>query len=167
MARTFSFDIVSEFDKSELDHAVDQSRKELLNRYDFKGTPAKLEYSDDKNSGLTIEGDSDYQLQAVLDMVRGKLAKRGISQKLLDTKANNPEQAGMVMRWTVPFQSGLDQDKAKKITKIIRDEFPKAKPQIQGETVRVSSGSKDELQSIMALVKKQDFDFPINFTNYR
>lgn len=166
MAKTFTFDITSDFDISELDHAIDQARRELVNRYDFKGTSASLEYSNEKKSGLTIEGDSEYQLDAIVDMVRGKLAKRNLSQKILVT-SETPEQAGMILRQNVPFARGLDQEKAKKISKMIRDDFPKAKPQIQGETVRVSSPSKDELQGIMQKLRDSDFDFPIQFENFR
>lgn len=166
MASTYSFDVVSEFEISELDHAVDQAKREMSTRYDFKGTPASLEYADAKRTGLTIEGDSEYQLDAVLDMVRGKLAKRGLSQKIVNTD-KKPEQAGMILRWTIPFQQGLDQDKAKSITKLIRDKYPKAKAQIQGEAVRVTSASKDDLQGVMQIIRDADLDFPVNFTNYR
>ncbi len=166
MAKTFTFDVTSDFDASELDHAIDQSKRELQNRYDFKGTAATLEYSDDKRNGLKIEGESEYQLDAIIDMVRGKLAKRNLSQKILVTTEKR-EQAGMILRQIVPFARGLDQEKAKKLSKLIRDNYPKAKPQIQGETIRVSSPSKDELQAIMQLLRGSDFDFPIQFENFR
>jgi len=165
MAKSFSFDISSDFDASELDHAVDQARREIQNRYDFKGTPAKIEYTEDKN-GLKIEGESEYQLDTIIDMIRGKLAKRNLSQKVLLTTEKR-EQAGMIIRQEVPFVKGLDQDKAKRITKIIRDDFPKCKPQIQGENVRVTSPSKDDLQAIMQKLRATDFDFPIQFDNFR
>jgi uncharacterized protein YajQ (UPF0234 family) len=166
MATTFSFDITSDFDSSELDHAIDQAKREMTNRYDFKGTNANLEYSDEKRAGLKLEGDSDYQLDALIDMVRTKLAKRNLSQKILDV-SQTADKAGMILRKQVPFVRGLDQEKAKKITKLIRDKYPKVKPQIQGEIIRVSSQSKDDLQGVMALVKAAEFDFPINFENYR
>ncbi len=166
MAKTFTFDITSDFDASEMDHAVDQAKRELINRYDFKGTAASIEYIDEKKNGLTLEGESDYQLDALTDMVRSKLAKRDLSQKILVTNEKR-EQAGMILRQAIPFASGLDQDKAKKINKLIRDDYPKAKPQIQGETVRVSSQSKDELQAIMQMLRGADFDFPIQFENFR
>lgn len=165
MAKSFSFDIASDFDASELDHAVDQARRELQNRYDFKGTAASLEYTENK-AGLKLEGDSEYQIEALIDMVRGKLAKRDLSQKILRT-TEKVEQAGMIVRQEIPFARGLDQEKAKKISKIIRDEFPKAKPQIQGDIVRVTSSSKDDLQGIMQKLRATDFDFPIQFENYR
>lgn len=166
MATTFSFDISSDFDISELDHAIDQAKREMTNRYDFKGTSAALEYSDEKRTGLKLEGDSEYQLDAIIDMLRSKLAKRELSQKILDV-TQKPEKAGMILRKIVPFVKGLDQEKAKKISKLIRDEFPKAKPQIQGEIVRVSSQSKDDLQGVMTKIREAEFDFPINFENYR
>lgn len=167
MATQSSFDIVSEYDASELDHAIDQARRELTNRYDFKGSAASLDYSDDKKLSLTIEGESDYQLQAIIDMVRGKLAKRNLSQKILDTAANQPQQAGMILRHVVPFQKGIDQERAKKITKSIREKFPKVKTQIQGEEIRVTSASKDELQAVMQHLRSLDLAFPISFTNFR
>ena len=165
MAKSFSFDITSDFDASELDHAIDQARRELNNRYDFKGTGAKLEYTEDRK-GLVLEGDSEYQLDALIDMVRGKLAKRDLSQKILDVTQKR-EQAGMVLRQSVPFIQGLDQDKAKQLSNLIRDDFPKAKPQIQGEAVRVTSASKDELQAVMQKLRGTDLDYPISFDNYR
>lgn len=166
MASTFSFDIESEFDAAELDHAIDQSRRELANRYDFKGTSAKVDYTDDKKQSLTIEGDSEYQMDAIIDVVRSKLAKRNLSQKLLDVSQKR-ETAGMIQRQVVPFVRGLDQEKAKTITKLIRDSLPKIKTQIQGETIRVTSSSKDELQQAMKLVRAADLNFPTNFTNFR
>lgn len=166
MATSFSFDITSDYDASELDHAVDQARRELGNRYDFKGTAAKVDYTDEKNDSLTIEGDTEYQLDAILDILRAKLAKREISQKTIETKEKR-EQAGMVMRQVVPFVKGLDQDKAKKITKMLREETPKIKAQIQGETIRITSSSKDDLQLVMKLVREQDLEFPVQFENFR
>jgi len=165
MAKDFSFDIESDYDISELDHAVDQARRELTQRYDFKGTSAELDYITDRK-GVKITGDSQYQLDAILDMLRQKLAKRGVSQKVISPTSPAVQQ-GMVMVWELPFQRGLDQEKAKKITKIVRDEFPKVKTQIQGETVRVTSSDKDNLQSVISLIKQQDYDFPVEFTNYR
>jgi uncharacterized protein YajQ (UPF0234 family) len=166
MAKDFSFDIESDYDISELDHAVDQARRELVQRYDFKGTSAALEYDSGEKKGLKITGDSQYQLDAILDMLRQKLAKRGVSQKVISPTSPAVQQ-GMVMVWELPFQRGLDQEKSKKITKLLRDKYPKAKAQIQGDTVRVTSTDKDVLQAIIALIKEQDYDFPIEFTNYR
>jgi uncharacterized protein YajQ (UPF0234 family) len=146
-------------------NAVDQSQRELGQRYDFKGTAAKIDFADGKN-GVEIEGESKNQLDAILDMLQGKLIKRGISLKVLDTTAD-PVQGGKEMRWMVPFKKGLDQEKAKRLTKIIRDKYPKARAQIQGDSVRVSSASKDDLQGVMAALRAEELDFPLDFQNYR
>lgn len=163
---TFSFDIVSDFDKAELNNVFDQTQRELDSRYDFKNTPAAVEWLDDDKKGLKITGNSDFQIDSILDIVRKKLAARSQSQKLLDT-SKDPTVTNMKTTKEVVFKQGLDQDKAKKITALIRDNHPKAKSQIQGQEVRVTSTSKDELQSIMTLLRAQDFDFPLNFTNFR
>lgn len=162
---TFSFDIVSDYDKAELNNVFDQSQRELDSRYDFKGTPAAIEWLDDK-AGLKITGNGDWQIDAILDIVRKKLATRGQSQKLLDTTKEAVE-SNLKTTKEVPFKQGLDQEKAKTITKLIREKLPKVKTQIQGQEVRVSSGSKDELQAVMQLLREADFDFPLQFTNYR
>lgn len=162
----FSFDIVSEYDKAEMNNVFDQAKREMDNRYDFKGTPADLEWLNDDKTGLKVTGNSDWQIEAILDIVRKKLASRDQSQKVLDT-SREAVTSNMKTTKEVPFKAGLDQDKAKKLTKLIRDELPKVKTQIQGSEVRVTSGSKDELQAVMQLLRKQDFDFPISFTNYR
>lgn len=162
----FSFDIVSDYDKAEINNVYDQTQRELGNRYDFKGTSAGVEWLNADKTGLKITGDNDYHLEAIADIVRKKLAARNQSQKVLDT-SKEPETANLKMTWEVPFRSGLDQEKAKKITKLLRDKFPKVKAQIQGEEIRVTSPKKDELQSVMQLLKAQDFDFPLSFTNFR
>ncbi|MCE7936561.1 YajQ family cyclic di-GMP-binding protein [Candidatus Saccharibacteria bacterium CPR2] len=161
----FSFDIVSDYDKHEMDNVLDQTRREIASRYDFKGTNANFEILGDKK-GLKIIGDNDYQIDAIIDILRKKSAARGVSQKVFNT-SNDTVTSGMSMTKEVLFKSGLDQEKAKKITKLIRDHFPKVKSQIQGQEIRVSSPKKDELQAVMALIKEQDFDFPLNFTNFR
>lgn len=163
---TFSFDIVSDYDKAEINNVFDQSQRELNNRYDFKGTPAAIEWLNDDKTGIKVIGNSDWQIDAILDIVRKKLASRNQSQKLLDT-SKEPITSNLKVSKEVPFKKGLDQEKAKKITGIIREKFPKAKTQIQGDAVRVMSGSKDELQAVIQLLREQDFDFPLQFTNYR
>jgi uncharacterized protein YajQ (UPF0234 family) len=165
MAKDFSFDIVSDYDLAEMTNAVDQAQRELGTRYDFKGTSAKIEFTEGK-VGVQIEGDSKNQLDAVLDMLQSKLIKRNISLKVLDT-TEEPVQGGKEMRWNIKFKKGMDQEKAKQITKTIRDKFPKVKAQIQGEEVRVSSTSKDDLQGVMTAVRGADLDFPVDFQNYR
>lgn len=162
----FSFDIVSEYDKAEMNNVFDQAQREIGSRYDFKGTPADLDWLEDKK-GLKIIGNGEWQIEAILDIVRKKLATRGISQKVLDTSKELTE-SNLKTTKEVPFKAGLDQDKAKVITKLIRDDYPKVKPQIQGDTVRVMSNSKDDLQSVMQLIRgREDLDFPVSFTNYR
>lgn len=162
----FSFDIVSEYDKAEMNNVFDQSLREIDNRYDFKGTPAGLEWLDDKK-GLKITGNGDWQIDAILDIVRKKLSTRGQSQKVLDTSRDSVE-SNLKTTKEVPFKAGLDQDKAKTLTKLIREQYPKVKTQIQGDAVRVMSSSKDDLQSVMQLLRGQeDLDFPLSFTNYR
>ncbi len=161
----FSFDVVSEYDKAEMNNVFDQVQREIDNRYDFKNTPAALEWQDDKN-GFKITGNSDFQIDAIIDIVRKKLAARNQSQKVLDI-SKEPVTSNLKTTKEVPFKQGLDQEKAKKITALLREKFPKAKAQIQGDAVRVTSGSKDDLQGVMQLLRAQDFDFPLSFTNYR
>lgn len=161
----FSFDIVSEYDKAEMNNVFDQVQREIDQRYDFKGTPAAVEWLDDKK-GLKITGNGDWQIDAILDIVRKKLAARGQSQKVLDVSREITE-SNLKSSKEVPFIQGLDQDKAKQLTKLIREELPKVKTQIQGDAVRVMSGSKDDLQAVMRLLNAKDLDYPLNFTNYR
>ncbi len=163
---TFSFDIVSDYDKAELNNVFDQTQREITARYDFKGTSAAVDWLNNDKTGLKITGDSQYQLDAIADIVRKKLAAREQSQKLLDT-SQEPVTSNLKMTWEVPFKKGLDQEKAKKITSSIREELPKVKTQIQGDEVRVTGSSKDDLQKAIALLRAKDFDFPLTFTNYR
>lgn len=162
----FSFDVESDYDKAEMNNVYDQAQREIDSRYDFKGTSAQLEWLNGDKNGFKITGDSDYQIDAILDIIRKKLAARDQSQKVLDV-SREATTSNLKTTKEVPFKQGLDQDKAKKITKLIRDEAPKAKSQIQGDTVRVTSNSKDELQTVMHLIRSQEFDFPVNFTNFR
>ena len=162
---TFSFDIVSEYDKAEMNNAFAQTEKEIASRYDFKGTPAAVEWLGDKK-GLKIIASNEWQIDAVLDIVRKKLAAREISSKVLDL-SKPVNESNLKATKEVPFVEGLSQDKAKKLTSLIREKFPKVKPQIQGEAVRVSSASKDELQQVMTLVRGAELDFVTSFTNFR
>lgn len=162
----FSFDAVSEYDKAEMNNVFDQVQREIVNRYDFKNTPAALEWLSPDKNGFKITGNSDYQVEAILDIVRKKLSTRGIDQKVLDA-SKPPESSNLKTTQSVPFIQGLDQDKAKKITKLLRDKLPKIKTQIQGEAVRISSSSKDELQTAMQTLRGSDLAFPIAFTNFR
>lgn len=161
-----SFDIVSEYDKAEMNNVFDQTQREFQNRYDFKGTPANIEWLNSDKTGIKVTGNGEWQIDAILDIFRKKLSTRGQSQKVLDTSKPILESNLKAIK-EVPFKQGLDQEKAKQITKLLRDNFPKAKPQIQGDSVRVSSASRDELQAVIQLLKAQDLDFPLSFTNYR
>jgi uncharacterized protein YajQ (UPF0234 family) len=162
----FSFDVVSEYDKAEMNNVFDQVQREMNNRYDFKGTPAAIEWLNGDKTGFKVTGNGDWQIDAILDITRKKLAARGQSQKILDTTRELTE-SNLKTTQEVPFKHGLDQEKAKKITKLIAADYPKVKTQIQGDSVRVTSNSKDDLQAVMQLLKRQDFDFPLAFTNYR
>lgn len=167
MAKDFSFDIVSDFNLSEVHNAVDQSQREITQRYDFKSTSANVTFDPKAGNGtLTITGDNQFHLDSIADILRKKFAARGLSQKLLDT-TKDPVTSNLKMTWEVPLKKGISQDNAKTITKLIRDKFPKVKTQIQGEEVRVTSGSKDDLQAVIQLVGNADFDFPLNCVNYR
>lgn len=162
----FSFDIVSDYDKAEMNNVFDQARRELDSRYDFKGTPAEIEWLNPEKTGFKVTGNGDWQIEAILDIIRKKLASRDQSQKVLDT-SKELVTSNLKTTQEIPFLQGLDQTKAKKITALIRDTYPKVKTQIQGDEVRVTSGSKDDLQNVMQLLRSQDFDFPVSFTNFR
>jgi uncharacterized protein YajQ (UPF0234 family) len=162
----FSFDAVSEYDKAEMNNVFDQVQREMTGRYDFKGTPAEIEWLNADKSGFKITGSGEWQIDAIIDIIRKKLAARDQSQKVLDTSREITE-SNLKSTKELPFIAGLDQEKAKKITKLIRDELPKVKTQIQGDAVRITSNSKDNLQEVMQLLRAQDFDFPISFDNYR
>lgn len=166
MAKSFSFDAVSDYDVSEMNNVVDQARREILTRYDFKGTSAAVDFTSEAKDSLKITGDTQYHLDAIMDMLRKKAASREVSQKVFDTSAE-PETSNLKMTWIVALKKGLDQERAKKITKLIRDKLPKVKTQIQGEEVRVSSPKKDQLQEAMKLLREAKFDFPVSFTNFK
>lgn len=162
---TFSFDIVSEYDKAEMNNVFAQVEKEIDNRYDFKGSPAGIEWLGDKK-GFKLVGASQWQVEAVLDIVRKKLVSRNQTSKSLDL-TTDPVESNLKTTWEIPFIAGLDQDKAKKITALLREKVPKVKALIQGDAVRVTSGSKDDLQSAMREVDAADFEFSTQYTNYR
>ena len=162
---TFSFDIVSDYDKAEMNNVFAASEREIGGRYDFKGTPAAIEWLDDKK-GFRVIGAGQWQCDAVLDIIRKKLASREQSSKVLNLD-KTPVEANLKTTWDIPFKQGLSQDDAKKITKQLREEAPKVKTQIQGDSVRVSSASKNDLQDVITLLKNSDYDFPLQFINYR
>ncbi|MCA9309210.1 YajQ family cyclic di-GMP-binding protein [Candidatus Saccharibacteria bacterium] len=165
MAKDSSFDIVSDYDIAKVTNAVEQTQRDIAQRYDFKGTSAGVEFVDSK-TGVKLTGDNQFHLDSVIEILRKRLAGSGVDQKVIDASAE-PQTSNMQMSWTLPFKKGLNQDNAKKITKLIRDSYPKVKTQVQGEEVRVSSAKRDELQAVIQLLKQADFDFPLEFTNYR
>lgn len=162
---SYSFDIESTYDKAEMNNVEQLVAKEIANRYDFKGTPAAVEWLADKK-GFKIIGSNEWQLEAVIDMVGKQLAKRGMTSKVLDLSSKVTE-ANLRAWKDVPFRDGLKQDDAKNVTKLLKESHPKVKAQIQGEAVRVTSASKDEVQAVMQTLRTTDFDFPLVFTNYR
>jgi uncharacterized protein YajQ (UPF0234 family) len=159
-----SFDIVSKIDHQEVDNALSQTAREIAQRYDFKGTGAEIRWSGDKV--IEISASADDRALAVLDVFKEKLVKRQQSLKILD--ASDPRQSGKESKISVTLKEGISQENAKKIGKLIRDEGPKGvKAQVQGDELRVSSKKRDDLQAVIALVKAQDYDFAVQFTNYR
>jgi len=159
-----SFDIVSKIDRQEVDNALGQTAREIATRFDFKGTGASIEWKGDH--AIEISATADDRATAVLDVFKGKLIKRSQSLKILD--ASEPRQSGQVSKIAITLKEGITSEDAKKVSKLIRDEGPKgAKTQIQGDELRVSSKSRDDLQTVIALVKSQDYDFAVQFTNYR
>ena len=159
-----SFDIVSKIDRQEADNALNQAAKEISTRFDFRGVGASIAWSGE--SGVEIRANSEERANAVLDVFKDKLVKRGVSLKHLDPA--DPKLPGKEYRLAIAMKEGISQDNAKKVAKIIRDEGPKGvKAQVQGEELRVSSKSKDDLQSVMSLLKSKDFDFAVQFTNRR
>ena len=158
-----SFDIVSKVDRQEADNALNQAAKEVEQRYDFKNTDASIGWSGDK---ILIKANSEDRAKAVLDVFESKLIKRGISLKSLDV--GKPFPSGKEFRIESTLKDGIDQENAKKISKIIRDEGPKGvKAQIQGDELRVTSKSRDELQEVIALLKGKDLPVDLQFKNYR
>ena len=158
-----SFDIVSKVDHQEVDNALNQAAKEVSQRYDFKGVDASIAWS---GEAIVMKASSEERVKAVLDVFQSKLVRREISLKALD--AGDPKASGKEYVVTASIKQGISTEQAKQVTKLIRDEGPKnAKASIQGDEVRVSSKSRDDLQAVIALVKGADLDFPVQFVNYR
>lgn len=162
---TFSFDIVSEYDKAEMNNVFAGVQKEIIGRYDFKNTPAEIDWLDDK-AGFKVIGANDWQVESIIDIIRKKLSARELSSKVLDL-SKGLVTSNLKTTKEIPFIAGLDQEKAKIITKMIREELPKIKTQIQGESVRATAASKDDLQSAMQQIRQADLDFPVAFNNFR
>ncbi|MDQ1626762.1 MAG: cyclic-di-GMP-binding protein [Actinomycetota bacterium] len=158
-----SFDIVSKVDRQEVDNALNQAAKEISTRFDFKNVGAEIAWSGEK---IEMKASSEERVKAVLDVFETKLVKRGISLKALEK--GDPVLSGKEYRVSASIQEGISQENAKKVSKIIRDEGPKSvKAQIQGDELRVTSKSRDDLQAVQALVKGKDLDFAVQFVNYR
>ena len=159
-----SFDIVSKLDRQEVDNALNQAGKEISTRFDFRNVGASIAWSGDH--AVEIRANSDERAKAVLDVFKDKLVKRGVSLKVLDT--SDPKLSGKEYRLAISLKEGITKDDAKKIAKIVRDEGPKGiRAQVQGDELRVSSKKKDDLQTVIALLKGKEFDFALQFTNYR
>ena len=163
MASDSSFDVVSKVDKMEAENAVNQARKEVEQRYDFKGVGADVSWSGDS---LLLKASSEERVKAVLDVVQSKLVKRGIDLKMLD--AGKPYASGKEFRIEVGIKDGISSEDAKKVTKLVREQGPKTvKTQIQGDEVRVTSKSRDDLQATIQLLKGADLEIDLQFINFR
>jgi hypothetical protein len=165
MAGNVSFDVVSEFDRQELVNAIDQVRREVGTRFDFKGAKVHIDLADKE---LVITTDSEMRSAAIQDLVIGKAIRRGLSVKIFDWGKVEPA-GGLSFRQRAALREGLPEDVAKRITKLVRDDFPKLHAQIQGDAVRVSGKSKDELQTLIARLRESGDDYPValQFKNYR
>ena len=163
MAGESSFDVVSDFDVQELRNALDQVRREVGQRYDFKGVQVDLEQGRDE---LTLVTSDEYRAEAVKDLIESKAVRRNLSLKIFDWGKVEPS-GGDKVRQTIGLRQGLGDELARKLTKLIRDEFPKVKSQIQGDAIRVSGKSKDELQRVIIRLRELDEAVPLQFQNYR
>ncbi len=165
MADTSSFDIVSKVDMQEVDNALNQARKEIVQRYDFKGSKTSIELKQ-KEHEITVISDDDFRMKAVIDILQTKFVKRGVPLKALTYSPIEPAAGGTV-RVTIKLQSGIDKDQARLIVKLIKDTKLKVQAQIMEDQVRVSGKSKDDLQSVMARLRSEDLKFAVQFVNYR
>jgi uncharacterized protein YajQ (UPF0234 family) len=165
MANKFSFDIVSEVSIMEADNAVNQAQKELANRFDFKGSKSSIELNKNDKK-ITLVADNEYKMKSLKEILEDRFAKRGISIKSLDYKAKENAFEGYI-RQTAEIVSGLPANKAKELTKLIKDSKIKVQTQIDGEKVKVISSKKDDLQKVIAYLKETPFSLSLQFTNYR
>jgi hypothetical protein len=163
MAGDQSFDVVSEFDVQELRNALDQVRREVAQRYDFKGATVQLEQGADE---LTLLTDDEFRASSIKDLIESKAVRRNLSLKIFDW-GKVEEAGGNKVRQRIGLRKGLPDDLARKLTKLIRDEFPKVKSQIQGDAIRVSGKSRDDLQRVITRLRELDEVVPLQFQNYR
>ena len=165
MPQASSFDIVSQIDMQEVDNALNQSRKEILQRYDFKGTNTTIEFNE-KEKELVLTTSDDFHLKSAVDVLQSKLIKRGIPLKAL--KYSPPEPAaGAAVRQKIALQVGIDKEHAKELVKMIKDSKVRVQAQIMDDQVRVSGKDKDDLQAIIKLIREADLQFAVQFVNYR
>ncbi|MDD5073358.1 MAG: YajQ family cyclic di-GMP-binding protein [Candidatus Omnitrophica bacterium] len=165
MAANFSFDIVSEIDLQEVDNAVNQAKKELSQRFDFRGSKSSIDYNREEKK-ITLIADDDFKLRSLQDILNGRMIKRNISIKALTYK--EPEKAFEgTFRQVIELVSGLEREKQKELVKIIRDLNSKIQTQIEGEKIKVSSPKKDDLQTVISHLRSIDFPVALQFTNYR
>ncbi len=165
MAETFSFDIVSEVNLQETDNAINQARKEIAQRYDFKGSKSSIEL-DLKEKKIAVVSDDDFKLKAVVDILQNKMIKRGVPLKALDYAEPEPSSGGTI-RQVIGLRVGIDKDNARLIVKMIKDTKLKVQAQIMDDQVRVSGKVKDDLQQVMKLIRDAELKFAVQFTNYR
>jgi uncharacterized protein YajQ (UPF0234 family) len=158
-----SFDLVSDFDQQELVNALDQVRREVATRYDFKGSKVALELG---KTEITLLADDEFRAGSVKDLLQSKAVRRGLSLKIFDWGKLEPAAGGTV-RQHITLRRGLTSEQAKELSKIIRDRFPKVKPSIQGDAVRVSGKSKDDLQGVIGHLRGLDYPVDLQFINYR
>jgi uncharacterized protein YajQ (UPF0234 family) len=163
MAGDSSFDVVSDFDQQELVNALDQARREIATRYDFKGSKVGFELG---KESITLTADDEYRAGAAKDLLETKAVRRGLSLKIFDWGRLEPASGGTV-RQAITLRRGLTSDQAKELAKRIRESFPKTKPVIQGDAVRVSAKSKDDLQAVITDLRALDYPVALQFTNYR
>lgn len=163
MAKDASFDIVSEFDMQEMDNAVNQTKKEIQTRYDFKGSKAEITLS---KEAITLSAENDNKIHAMVDILQSKAIKRNLSIKIFSYGKVESTAGGMVKQ-VITLKQGIAQEVAKKIVKDIKESGLKVQSQIQGEVVRVTAKSIDDLQTIIAFFKEKDLDIPLQFINYR
>ncbi len=163
MASTYSFDIVSDFDHQELVNAIDQTVREIKSRYDLKDTKTTVDLGEEN---ITINTDSEFSLNSIHDILQQKAAKRNLSLKIFDY-GKVDSASGNRVRQEIKLKKGISQEIAKQITKLIRDEIKKVQASIQGDAVRVSSKTKDDLQTVIQRLKQEDWPLALQFTNYR
>ena len=165
MAKDSSFDVVSQVDVPEVVNAIHQAQKEMEQRFDFRGSKSSIEF-DEKAGTITLVSDDDFKLKNVIDILEGKLSKRGVSLRALDYGKAEPAAQGTV-RQVATLRQGIPQEKAKEITRVIRDAKIKVQATVQGDQVRVAGAKKDDLQAVIALLKGHDFGLDLQFINYR